>query len=113
MPSRARFPMAAQPSSEGIDERQIAAFRERSRGIRENAQRVAIALEVFRQEIENGLTRAGAVGAWHSEPRTHSVADEKDLQLERARAILQYCAKVRSRIEANLVIARRLLGELS
>ena len=73
-------------------------------------------MEVLRQEIESGLTRARAVGASHSAhrmERNHSAAEGKDLQLERARATLEYCAKLRSRVEANLVIVRRLLGELS
>jgi hypothetical protein len=108
--------MAAKPSSERIDESPVAAFHERSRGIRENARRMAIALEIFRQEIESGLTHARAAGAWHAEHRvekTQSVTDEKDLQPERARATLEYCAKVRSRVQTNLVIVRHLLGELS
>jgi hypothetical protein len=108
--------MAAKPSSERIDESPVAVFHERSRGIRENARRMAIALEIFRQEIESGLTRARAVGASHAEhrvERTKAVSGEKDLQLERARATLEYCAKIRSRVETNLIIVRHLLEELS
>lgn len=39
--------MAAKPSSERIDESPVAAFHERSSGIRENARCTAIALENF------------------------------------------------------------------
>ena len=108
--------MAAKPSSERIDESPVAAFHERSSGIRENARCTAIALEIFRQEIESGLARARAVGTSHSGhqvERNQFVTGEKDLQLERARAILEYCAKLRSRVDTNLVTVRRLLGELS
>ena len=108
--------MAAKPSGEQIDEKSGSGFHERSSGIRENARRTAIALEIFRQEIESGLKRARAVGASHAEHQVEgnqSVIGERDLQLERARATLEYCAKLRSRVEANLVTVRRLLGELS
>lgn len=74
--------MAAKPSSERIDESPVAAFHERSSGFRENARRTAIALEIFRQEIESGLARARAVGTSHSGhqvARNQSVTGEKDL----------------------------------
>ena len=103
--------VAAKPSSERIDESPVAVFHERSSGIRENARRTAIALEIFRQEIESGLKHARAVGASHSEHQVEgnqSVTGERDLQLERARATLECCARLRSRVETNLVTVRRL-----
>jgi len=103
---------AMRHASESISARPMVAFREPSGGIREDVQRVAVTLEMLRQEIESGLTRARSLGASHAD-RNHSAPDGRDLQLERARATLEYCAKLRIHVEANLIAARRLLGKLS